>query len=96
MAGSPDWKVYSAANEYLAACKHPEDAACLASFNGDGTTIRWGHSKRFTLWTEGKEQIPASESYDIVCDTMLGRLSVLQRESYKKAYGCYPEEKRTA
>lgn len=64
MAGSPDIKVYNAKGVYIAACKFYEDAAALAVLNGDGTTIRLGHHKRHTVWTEGKETIPAAESYD--------------------------------
>lgn len=65
MAGSPKWKVYDADGEYRAACKYLEEAACLVDFLGDGSTIRAGHDKRWTVWTEGKDG-KAGESYDVV------------------------------
>jgi hypothetical protein len=68
MAGSPTWKVYNATGEYIAACKHVEDAAALCALNGDGTTIRSGHAKSWTVWTEGAESQPAGESYDHVAE----------------------------
>lgn len=64
MAGSPQLKVYSPSGEYVASCKHAEDAAALVSLYGDGATIRVGH--RRTVWTEGAELQSAAESYDYV------------------------------
>lgn len=79
MAGSPDYKVYSSSGKYLAACVIPLVAAPIAAALGNGTTIRWGHSKRAVLWTEGVDGF-AGESFDrcaSVCverrDALLGR-----------------------
>jgi len=65
MAASPFWKVYDAAGEYQAACKRPEEAACLVDFLGEGATIRAGHDR--VVWTEGKDG-RASDSYDAVAE----------------------------
>ena len=73
MAASPKYKIYNSSNEYIASVKHVEDAAVLASANGDGTTIRVGHAKRDIVWLEGQEQMPASESFDFVDQTISGR-----------------------
>jgi hypothetical protein len=87
MAGAPNWKVYNPAGEYIAACKHVEDAAALAALNGNGTTIRSGHSKAFTVWTEGAESQPAGESYDHVATLAADRLRTINRAYYAKHHG---------
>lgn len=66
MAGTPKFKVYDRHGEYVAATKRLEEAAVLVAFLGDDSTIREGH--KFVLWTEGKEHISASESYDEVAN----------------------------
>jgi hypothetical protein len=71
MSSSPTLKVYNAHGDYIAACKHAEDAAALAAFNGNGTTIRHGH--KLVVWTEGKETHPAAESFDFVATTIARR-----------------------
>jgi hypothetical protein len=63
MAASPEFKLYDAAGTYQAACKQPEQAAALVSFLGDGATIRYGHTKKDIVWTEGVDGA-ASDSYD--------------------------------
>jgi len=72
MAASPMWKVYNAAKVYQAACKEVELAAVLVAFLGDGATIRCDHT--LILWTEGKEGLPAGESYDEVVAVVHARL----------------------
>lgn len=74
MAAAPRWKVYSPSHEYLAAVKYPEDAAALVGALGDGNTIRDGHLARNTVWTEGAEAFPASESYDGVREVIASRV----------------------
>jgi hypothetical protein len=71
MAASPKFKVYDAQGEYQAACKRPEEAACLVTFLGDGATVRLEH--RRVVWTEGSEAQPAAESYDKAAAIMLQR-----------------------
>ena len=71
MAATPQWKVYSPQGEYVAACKHLEDAAALVALYGSGASISEGHGKK--LWTEGQEDQPAGESYDHVRETVLSR-----------------------
>ena len=46
MAGSPKLKIYTAENEYIASCKYAEDAIQLAQLNGNGSTVRYNHSRR--------------------------------------------------
>jgi len=84
MAGTPQWKVYDAQKKYQAACKEVEAAAALASFYGDGATIRLEHS--LVVWTEGKDG-EAGESYDAVATLAERRRQQHARESYAQAYG---------
>lgn len=73
MAHAPIFKVYSADKEYIASTKYLEDAAALiASTQSEGATIRYGHNQ--ILWTEGSEEIPASESYDRVAEIARKRI----------------------
>lgn len=64
MAGTHDYKIYNASNEYVACIKYLEDCAAMVSILGDGATIRYGHNKKGILWTEGNETQSAGESYD--------------------------------
>jgi hypothetical protein len=57
------WKVFRKNGIFVASTKEPEAAAALASFYGDGTFIRFDHSGPI-VWVEGRERIPAGESYD--------------------------------
>lgn len=69
MAASPRWKVFNPSGEYVASCKHPEDAGMIVSGYGKGATIRDGHTH--VVWREGAEEQPAGESYDnvqVVCN----------------------------
>ena len=70
MAASPKYKVYRN-GEYVASCKYPSDAAVLVSAFGEGAQIRVGHNQ--IVWNEGHEDQSASESYDYVADTIMGR-----------------------
>jgi hypothetical protein len=72
MAASPKFKVYDATGTYLAACKEVEAAAAVVSLYGDGSTIRTGHSKRHTVWTEGADG-EAGDSYDEVVEVVAER-----------------------
>ena len=64
MAGSPNWKVYDEAGNYIAATKDPIHAVMLASCLMDGVTVRYGHARRDIVWTEGAEAPDAVNSYD--------------------------------
>ena len=55
MPKSPKYKVYDRANVYIAACKDPADAAAILAIRGAGYTIRDGHPRKATLWTEGED-----------------------------------------
>lgn len=74
MAASPRFKIYSAAGEYQAACHEPEAAAVLASFYGEGATVRDGHREKDTVWQEGRDGL-AGESFDHVAQVILDRLA---------------------
>ena len=66
MAGTPPFKVYSAEGSYLASFYVPEHAGMLlAGLGTEGTTIRKGHAKKHTVWTDGVDGW-ANESYDAV------------------------------
>jgi hypothetical protein len=68
MAAAPFGKVYRL-GEYVASCKYPEDPAALVTCMGG--EIRAGHSR--VVWTEGKEEFSAGESYDGVRDLCVAR-----------------------
>lgn len=72
MGATHDWKVYSANKEYVASCKYPSVAAAVITMLGAGSTIRYGH--RCVVWTEGKEEQPAAESYDFTTGVCIARL----------------------
>ena len=59
-------EVYDASGNYLAAGVDAGSAAAVVSLAGEGATIRNGHAKKNTIWTEGAETHPAAESYDFV------------------------------
>ena len=61
MATAPKWKVYDSSGAYQAACKEIEAAAILATWYGDGATIRSGHAQ--IVWVEGQDG-EASDSFD--------------------------------
>ncbi len=73
MAASPKYKVFTARGEYVASFKHVDDAAAFVAIQGDGVTVRLGHSKRLTLWTEGRESRSAGDSYSAAAELMLYR-----------------------
>ena len=73
MAAAPQYKIYTASGEYVAACKHPNDAGAIINLYGDGATIRNGH--KMIVWREGHEAQPAGDSYDFVAETVFDRLT---------------------
>ena len=74
MAQGPQFKVYDADGSYQAACKNTALAAAVVALLGDGATVRYQHKR--VLWTEGEEDAPAGDSYDLAAETMLGRLGL--------------------
>jgi hypothetical protein len=89
MAGSPQWKVYNDSGEYVAACKHAEDAAALVANYGSGAKIKHGHS--LVVWHEGHEAESAGESYDACRIVMLNRLQDAYEAGHLKSYGKLPD-----
>lgn len=72
MAGSPKLKIYTASGRYVASLKEYEAAAALASFYGNGATVRYGHGG-LVLWTEGTDG-EGAESFDGATAVMIERL----------------------
>tara|TARA_R100000995_G_C3371530_1_gene71966 strand:+ start:86 stop:313 length:228 start_codon:yes stop_codon:yes gene_type:complete len=72
MASAPEWKVYWH-GDYLAACKDLSDALALCDKNGDGSSIRHGHAKSKTVWTQGVEAVDSLD-YDIVIKIIRNRM----------------------
>ena len=85
MSGTPQIKVFDSNGRYQAACKEICAAACLMSLYGDGSTIRFGHSKSDIVWIEGKETQPAYESYDYVQEISDARWLQRNIKAMKKA-----------
>tara|TARA_R100000808_G_scaffold24447_1_gene56328 strand:- start:932 stop:1225 length:294 start_codon:yes stop_codon:yes gene_type:complete len=52
MAAKTRIKIYTPKNEFIASCKYFEDASILSLAGGPGMTVRMGHAKRDTIWTE--------------------------------------------
>jgi len=81
MAASPLWKIFNSSGEYVASCKHAEDAAAIVG-NYAGGEIRAGHSKTLTVWREGLEAAgTATESYDTVARVCNERLEAILAKS---------------
>lgn len=67
--------VFNEKDEWVATCATAEDAAALISTLDDGSTIRSGDN---VLWTEGKEDQAAGESYDFVAELVWDRLDRIE------------------
>ena len=74
MAASPCWKVFNPQGEYVASCKHVEDAAMIVGSYGEGARI--SYQRQFTVWHEGHEHQPASDSWDYVAQVVHERFEV--------------------
>ena len=77
MSGAPRLKIFNSEGEYIGCVKHFEDAACLVASYGTGASVRDGHSKKCTIWTEGAEEFSAGESYDRAGTVMKYRVDQL-------------------
>ena len=76
MAATPAFKVY-VRGEYIASCKHAEDAAVVLAANGDpGGMIRYAHG--LVLWREGRDG-SAADSYDDVARLVHRRIDAMRR-----------------
>ncbi|MCY4108720.1 MAG: hypothetical protein OXG11_06805 [Chloroflexi bacterium] len=61
----------------MAATNEPEAAAAKIGLYGEGLTIRYGHAKKRTVWTEGADADgTAADSYDVVAFTVWGRIDI--------------------
>ena len=85
MAGSPRFKVFNPAGEYIASTKHVEDAAAIiAGCYGEGAKIK--DSGRI-VWHEGHEDCPAFESYDRVAEVVWARIRATNQKALAKLRG---------
>jgi hypothetical protein len=75
-----DWKVYNPDGEYIAATKHPEEAAILVAALGDKTQIKYKHC--IVVWTEGKEDQGAAASYQHVAQVCIDRVNQVRRQNF--------------
>jgi hypothetical protein len=78
------YKVYTGEGEKLADCRFVEDAAAIVALGGQGMEIRY---KRNTVWHEGAEEQPASESYDFVVKTVQHRIKTWNTIQYMAGKG---------
>ena len=81
MAASPPYKVFRD-GEYVASVKYLEDAAAIVGMSGEGGVVKYGHNK--VIWTEGSEELEASESYDGAAAIMQARVDKLRNPSPAK------------
>ncbi len=70
---TPQWKIFTAAGVYMGSLHDATDAAILIA-NYDGGSVRYGHEKKDTVWTQGVDG-DAGESFDTAVELMLERLS---------------------
>lgn len=73
MASILRFKIYDADGIYQAATNRAEEAGAIVALLGDGSVIKDGLNNRRIVWREGKEAIPAGESYDVVAQTVYAR-----------------------
>ena len=76
----PIWKVYQD-GEWVASCNHPEHAAMLTKALGEGSTVRYDHPVRNTVWTAGAESVSVADS-DAVVMVMIRRKNALLAAKY--------------
>ena len=76
-------KLYDRGNKFIASFRHAEDAALVAT-NYGGSTIRDGHQKKRTLWTEGSEITTGGESADECTRIIYARLEAMHIEDARR------------
>ena len=69
---TPQWKIFTAEGVYMGSLHEPTDAAVVIS-NYDAGSIRYGHDKADTVWTQGVDG-DAGESFDGAVELMFARL----------------------
>lgn len=74
MSGTPKWKVYLD-GEYVAACKHAEDAAAIVAMSNSGV-VKYDH--KTVVWNEGSEEFSACDSYDRAAQVMHERIDEIK------------------
>lgn len=81
MVSAPPYKVYRG-KEYVAACKHPQDAAVLVGYQPDGT-VRLHHKQ--VLYRNGEEHDgDALESFDQAAVTISTRHNEISEKSRRR------------
>ena len=76
-------KLYDRSGTFIASFRHAEDAALVAT-NYGGSTIRDGHQKKRTLWTEGSEVTTGGESADECAQIIYDRLDAMKAEDARR------------
>ena len=97
MAASPRLKVYYPDGEYEGCAKSYESAAAMVGLMRGGATVRLGHAKSRTLWTEVEDGF-AGDSYDHAAQTMSDREDAILERFTDKDKQCgkyYPAECHT-
>lgn len=91
MPAGMDFAIYQEGDCFcLAMTRYGEDAAAMVAVFGDGSTVR--DRRGNIVWTEGKEEIAAGDSYDRAAVIMNQRANDLgsgQALSEAKARGAY-------
>jgi len=85
MAAAPQIKIFDATGKYQASAHDYAAAACLMGLYGDGATIRLGHSKKETVWTQGIDG-DATENYDCIYDAIY-EWKRSQMDKHRELYG---------
>ncbi len=70
MASSPIYKVYRD-GEYVASCKHTEDAAAICGMGGEKVMVKLNHRK--VIYDHSKDNEIASDSWDEAAEIMRAR-----------------------
>ena len=66
---SPQIKIFDASGLYQASTHDYCAAAALMGLYGEGATVRLGHSKKETVWTEGMDG-SAADCYELIADAI--------------------------
>lgn len=74
MSSAPRFKLYDPSGGYVAAFKHPEDAALVLAAYGAGARLRDRGSGHRIVWTEGQETIGAGDSEQDCAAIIWGRI----------------------
>ena len=89
---NPIWKVYDERGEYIASCKHTEDAALLVLQHGAGAAVRYKH--RFAVWTQKMPPLPLKSHREV--DRVAGLILDRPLRAGADLSGAMPRPRRAA